>query len=396
MTMQGDGELKDWLKDTGRDIGKMVGTHLKKAAKDKAISYAQEQLGLGLADELGMAAKSVASKSTAHALDKVGDVKDVASAKSAAKSVGEVAKQEGLSQLKNLAGKYFGGAGTAEQAVRACMFNVTVLRRIVTKFRRDLNSMSVDEFLRIHATIGLATNTIGLKKNKPFNERIGTYMEYLAKGPRQGGYSMKEKRDMVRRLKKKFHSKPVSKMNRENLVRMIYGTAYDLSINWEPYFEGEPQARRIPKSCAKATGPGSVRHTEANVLPSKGPKRAPNSYAKFVREMMASYDFPSGTSQTEKMKIISREWRKDKENILDEQHYQAIDAEDAEEARRKRRAANPGTKNRLKKGHKIAKRGADDDIDLTQEETMRGPPGTLRSKIPTQKVGKQKRRILDD
>jgi len=177
---------------------------------------------------------------------------------------------------------------TIEQAVKACMYNVSTLRKIVTKFRRDLNNMSVDEFLRIHATIGLATNTIGLKKNKPFNERIGTYKEYLAKGPRQGGYSMKEKRDMVRRLKKKFHSKPVSKMNRENLVRMIYGTAYDLSINWVPYFEGMPQARRIPKSCAKAIGPGSVQHTEANVLPSKGPKRAPNFYAKFVREITCS------------------------------------------------------------------------------------------------------------
>ena len=396
MTMQGDGALKDWLKDTGRDIGKMVGTHLKKAAKDKAISYAQEQLGLGLADELGMAAKSVASKSAAHALDKVGDVTDVASAKAAAKSVGDVAKNEGLSQLTNLAGKYFGGAGTPEQAVKACAYNVSTLRRIVTKFRRDLNSMSVDEFLRIHATIGLATGTIGLKKNKPFNERIGTYMEYLAKGPRQGGYSMKEKRDMVRRLKKKFHSKPVSKMDRENLVRMIYGVAYDLSIDWVPYFEGEPQARRIPKSCAKSTGPGSVRHTEAGVLPSKGPKRAPNAYAKFVKEMMASYQFPSGTSQTDKMKIISREWRSQKENILDEEHYQAVDREDRIEARRKRRAANPGAKNRLKKGHKIAKKSADDDLELTRAETLLGPPGSLRSKVPVRQVGKQKRRILDD
>ena len=52
--MQGDGELQQWLHETGKDIGKMVGTHLKKAAKDKAVSYAQEQLGLGLADELGM------------------------------------------------------------------------------------------------------------------------------------------------------------------------------------------------------------------------------------------------------------------------------------------------------------------------------------------------------
>ena len=171
---------------------------------------------------------------------------------------------------------------------------------------------------------------------------------------------------------------------------------YDLSINWEPYFEGEPQARRIPKSCAKSTGPGSVRHTEAGVLPSKGPKRAPNAYAKFVKEMMASYQFPSGTSQTDKMKIISREWRSQKENILDEEHYQAVDREDRIEARRKRRAANPGAKKRLKKGHKIAKRGADDDLELTRAETLLGPPGSLRSKVPVRQVGKQKRRILDD
>ena len=127
--MQGDGELKDWLHQTGKDIGKMVGDHLKKAAKDKAVSYAQEMLGSGIADELGMAAKSVASKSTAHALEKAGDVTDVASAKAAAKSVGDVAKKEGLNQLTNLAGKYFAGAGTPEQAVRACAYNVTTLAK---------------------------------------------------------------------------------------------------------------------------------------------------------------------------------------------------------------------------------------------------------------------------
>ena len=44
MTMQGDGELKDWLHQTGKDIGKMVGSHLKKAAKDKLVEYAQEHL----------------------------------------------------------------------------------------------------------------------------------------------------------------------------------------------------------------------------------------------------------------------------------------------------------------------------------------------------------------
>eukprot|EP01043_Picozoa_sp_COSAG02_P034154 COSAG02_NODE_2373_length_9022_cov_6.299675_5_plen_69_part_00 len=52
--MRGDGkkELKEWLHATGKDIGKMVGDHLKKTAKEKAVSYAQEQLGLGLMDSL--------------------------------------------------------------------------------------------------------------------------------------------------------------------------------------------------------------------------------------------------------------------------------------------------------------------------------------------------------
>eukprot|EP01043_Picozoa_sp_COSAG02_P062336 COSAG02_NODE_8575_length_2517_cov_1.961125_3_plen_399_part_00 len=388
--------LNQWLRDTGKDIGDMVGDHLKKVAGDKALSFAQEQLGLGLADELGDAAKAVASKSVSHALDKAGDVTDVASAKAAAKSVGDVAKQEGLAQLTNLAGKYFGGAGTPEQAVKACLYNVTTLRKIVTKFRRDLNSMSVDEFLRIHSLIGIQTNTIRAPKNRPFAERLDGYLAGLELSPRQGGFTMKEKRDMVRRLKKKFHSKPVSKMNRENLVRMIYGTAYDLSINWEPYFEGEPQARRIPKSCTEAIGPGSVRHTDANVLPSKGPKRAPNAYAKFVKEMMSSFNFPSGTKQTDKMKIISKEWRKEKENILDEEHFAEVDREDRIEGRKKARAARPGQKQRLKKSFKIARKGVDDDLDLTRADTTPGPPGALRSKVPTQKVGKQKRRILDD
>ena len=64
--MQGDGELKDWLHQTGKDIGKMVGSHLKKAAKDKLVEYAQEHLGSGIADELGVAAKAVATNLAAH------------------------------------------------------------------------------------------------------------------------------------------------------------------------------------------------------------------------------------------------------------------------------------------------------------------------------------------
>ena len=59
--MEGDGALQNWLWQTGKDIGRAVGPHLKKAAKEKALAYAQEHLGSGLADELGSAAKSVGS-----------------------------------------------------------------------------------------------------------------------------------------------------------------------------------------------------------------------------------------------------------------------------------------------------------------------------------------------
>jgi hypothetical protein len=100
--------------------------------------------------------------------------------------------------------------------------------------------------------------------------------------------------------------------------------------------------------------------------------------------------------QKQKMREVSKLWAKEKESIMNEEHFQQVDFEDRIEARRKRRAANPGAKNRLKKGHKIAKKGADDDLDLTRLDTLPGPPGSLRSKIPVQQVGKQRRRMLED
>jgi hypothetical protein len=106
-----------------------------------------------------------------------------------ARSVGDVAKKEGISQLGNLADKYFGGAGTPAQAIRVCAYNVTTLRKIVTKFRRELSAMSPTEFLRIHAKIGLKTNTIRLKSKRPMNERLALFLEYTSKAARGGGYS---------------------------------------------------------------------------------------------------------------------------------------------------------------------------------------------------------------
>ena len=216
--MQGDGELQDWLHETGKDIRKMVGTHLKKAAKEKAVSYAQEQLGLGLADELGMAAKSVAKTSVSHALAQAGSVTDAASAKAAARSVGQAAKTEGISQLSKLAGKYFGGAGTPAQAVRVCAYNVTTLRKIVVQSRRELSSMSPSEFLRIHAKVGLKSGVIRISSKRPMNERLSIFVEAAAATARRGGYSAAEKRKLVGRLRKHFHGTPPSKMSRDQLI----------------------------------------------------------------------------------------------------------------------------------------------------------------------------------
>jgi hypothetical protein len=366
--MQGDGELKDWLHQTGKDIGKMVGAHLKKAAKDKAVSYAQEQLGNGLADELGMAAKSVAKKSATHALDQAGDVHDAASAKAAAKSVGDVAKKEGISQLSNLADKYFGGAGTPAQAVKVCAYNVTTLRKIVTKFRRELSAMSPTEFLRIHAKIGLKTNTIRLKSKRPMNERLALFLEYTGKTARSGGYSAVEKKRLVKSLKQRFHGTVPSKMSRDQLLSYIYSTARDLNVDWTPYFDSFVKSKRIRKGCRHMVGPG---RTEYNPPPIK--KRPASAYNKFVKEMMLTYDFDGGTTQKEKMKIIGRLWAKEKTSILDEEHYAAVDAEDRAAALAKKQKQGLAYK-KLKKKKKIPKKGDDADLGLSFSDNS---PSTL-------------------
>ena len=42
------GQLKDWLKATGKDIAKAVTTHIK----EKGVQYAKDQLGLGMEHEM--------------------------------------------------------------------------------------------------------------------------------------------------------------------------------------------------------------------------------------------------------------------------------------------------------------------------------------------------------
>ena len=96
-------------------------------------------------------------------------------------------------------------------------------------------------------------------------------------------------------------------MGRDQLISYIYSTARDLDVNWEPMFEAFSESKRIRKGCKRKTGPGSA---EYDATPGK--KRAPSAYNKFVREMMLTYQFPSGTTQKGKMKEVGKLWAKEK------------------------------------------------------------------------------------
>ena len=234
--MEGNGHISDWLHNTGREIGKAVGSELKGAARDKAVSYAQEMLGRGIADELGMAAQSVGRTALGSAASQIGNVRDTDSAKRAAASVGRAAASEGASQLAGLAGKYFGGAGTPEQAVKACAYTLASLRKIVTAYRRDLSKMSVNDFLAAHVERALASRIVKFSKKKDSAQQMNEFVEGIYEAPKDGGYSMAEKRKLVSRIRKALHP-PVSSMNRNQIVQYIYGTALEQNVVWEPYFE---------------------------------------------------------------------------------------------------------------------------------------------------------------
>ena len=383
--MEGDWHISDWLHNTGRDIAKAVGSELKSAARDKAVSYAQEMLGRGIADELGMAARSVGASALGAAASQAGNVKDTSSAKRAAASVGRAAVSEGASQLAGLAGKYFGGAGTPEQAVKVCAYTLASLRKIVTVYRRHLAKTPVNDFLMAHAERALASGIVKLSSKRDMGVRLQKFADAVHEPPKRNGYSMAEKRKLVSRIRKALHP-PVSSMSREHIVQYMYGLALEQNVNWEPYFEAASERKRVPKGCYRMTGPGTAEYEP----PAPRAKRAPSAYNRFVREQMLTYQFPAHFDQKQKMREIGKLWRQEKTNILDEEHYQAVDAED-----RARSAAIRKKQRSRERGGKIPKRGADRDLELSRDDTRPGPPGALRSKVATRKIGKQRRRIMD-
>eukprot|EP01044_Picomonas_judraskeda_P004102 COSAG03_NODE_354_length_8654_cov_21.040678_5_plen_388_part_00 len=385
--MSAKDEIREFLKSTGRDVGRAVGDHLAGMAKDRAVAYVQGLIGEGLQDELGAVASSVGRAGLASALTQLGDVRDTSSAKRVAGSVGRAIVDEGGSQLVKLAQRHFGGSGTPEQAVKVCAYTLASLRKIVTAFRRAQSKMPVNDFLMAHAERALAQNIIGLKKNKDMGTRLRMFTDAVHEPPSRGGYSMAEKRKLVTRVRKAFYP-PVSSMSRLDIVQMIYALAKEQNVNWEPFFEQATETKRIPKGCYKMRGPGTTDYE----TPKPREKREPSAFNKFVQEHMLTYQFPSHFSQTDKMKEIGKLWRQEKTSILDEENAQEVEREDRIEARKQQRKM--GAKKRLKgRNLKMRRRGADDDLDV--DEPNRPPPG-LRKSRGIKQVGTQKRVILDD
>eukprot|EP01043_Picozoa_sp_COSAG02_P054388 COSAG02_NODE_6151_length_3765_cov_4.774141_3_plen_225_part_00 len=92
-------------------------------------------------------------------------------------------------------------------------------------------------------------------------------------------------------------------------------------------------------------------------------KRPLSAYQTFVKEMLLTYNFPGDMDQKQKMREVSKLWAAEKESILDEEHYQAVDRENRIDARKK--AREKGERKRLKgRNRKVPKKGADDDLML--------------------------------
>eukprot|EP01048_Picozoa_sp_COSAG05_P011912 COSAG05_NODE_1157_length_5683_cov_2.960064_4_plen_237_part_00 len=190
--MEGEGELGEWLKQTGREVARAAGNELKSVAKDKAASYARQLIGEGLKEALGDAAGAVGQA----AMDE--------------------AKVQGKHHAKALISKYFGGDGIT----RPCAIKINDLRKAVTAARRAnhvTGPASKDQLL----TLGAAHTRIP-----------GKHAERIRKGYLlQEGVSVADLREMRSFIKSAYHP-PVSKMSAEELRRYVYLTAKYLQWSW--------------------------------------------------------------------------------------------------------------------------------------------------------------------
>ena len=330
----GDGAA-DMLKESGKQVAKAVGKHLLKHFKQHAVAYAQQHLGNGIMDELKKHAattgKAIGKAALTTGVSKLASIKDKDSAKAAARDVGASALSEGKSQLAGLAKKHFGGAGTPEQAVKVCAYTVSELRKVITQMRRKLAGLSVEDWLDIHAhravrpDYDIIDNEVSLTRHGK-NSDVDDYRRKLRAKPSAGGFSMKTKRKHVSQLKKRLHP-PVSKMDRRRCVEYIYGTSRELEIDWEEFFEGATERKRVPKGCYKMTGPGVGKASDADVATHrvKGAKRQPSAYNQYMKEKLADKSFqpniPYG-GKYGRFARAARKWKEHKQTMADKAESQ--------------------------------------------------------------------------
>ena len=331
----GDG-VEDWLKHTGREVARAVGSHLKSMAKDKAVALAKQHLGAGIADEMSgghfYTLQGEATRKGKHAHVHARNPKKVrpmppglsrgegvasslrSAGASALKAVGKAAlaagKDAGEKQLQGLAKKYFGGAGTPEQAVRVCAYTLSTLRKIITQKRRHVAGLSPNDYLSMHAH----------RLTSGGEEEIARFREMLAKRPAQGGAKMVDKRRMIREIKTKLHP-PVSKLSRARAVEYIFGTAREMGWDWEPLFEQAPERKRVPKGCYRMRGPGPGRAQPKDTgLKVAGPKRKPSAYNDYMRATLADPSFFPGMPYggvSGRFAKAARRWKDHKATIAD-------------------------------------------------------------------------------
>eukprot|EP01043_Picozoa_sp_COSAG02_P047334 COSAG02_NODE_4527_length_5256_cov_7.579794_5_plen_394_part_00 len=291
--MEGEGELSEWLKQTGREVARAAGNELKSVAKDKAASYARDLIGMGLKEALGDAAgavgKAAVGEAKKQALNQAQSllgfgIQDVLgdAAGAVSKAAIDEAKKQGKHHAKALISKYFGGDGIT----RPCAIKISDLRKAVTAARRAnhvTGPASKDQLL----TLGAAHTRIP-----------GKHAERIRKGYLlQKGVSVSDLREMRGFIKSAYHM-PVSRMSAEELRRYVYLTAKYLQWSWTQ-LDGLAEKSRQPRGCRGSAAPG--RSSEAPEYGTSRSKRKPSAYNKFVKLYIqkAMADFDSGKRRPE-------------------------------------------------------------------------------------------------
>jgi hypothetical protein len=243
--MEGEGELGEWLKQTGREVARAASNELKSVAKDKAASYARSLIGEGLKEELGEAAGAVGKPAMTEA------------------------KKHGKHKAKELISQYFGGDGIG----RPCALKIGELRKAVTAARRS------------NHVVGKANRTqlmaLGEAHADGYSDNMSTRIEKtLASTP----LTVPMLRQMRAAIKAHYHP-AVSKMSREDVIRYVYSTAKHLGWTWGE-LEGRTARKRLPRGCRGSAAPGRDAEAPARALGAAS-KRKPSAYNLFIKRHMA-------------------------------------------------------------------------------------------------------------